>query len=534
MSPTFKISNNIDKTFNISLIEKTFENNEFIYILSKYKFNLIKSLTLDKCIFNGRDVLTSIRHKMINNEFIALENISFKNTISIDEDDNKLACLFAIMTNGKSVHTLEISDYDMIDTVFMAGLWQPIISYHLKVLILERNILDDACTGHIRDMLCSRETKLSVLRLSNNTYPGIALVFIIMMLKSIKTIYHIILDEPTIEMCGNTLDNLNFKGITLRTTTGSNNNTTAGDFIALHAHTLVKNPDCVLERLEIINYPMNPYRCRLLLSGLEINSTLTHIDLTGANNIGDEVASIMKNKQLVSLRLSRCGLDSRIVTNLLHNMSKGLKELDLSHNFIGRLGARQLSLFISKEICVLETLYINDCLLCEVGLVDIIQSIYRKPCIKDLNISNNNISRTTILEIGNMLTCNIIMCSLVMTTTTICLKDSQLLNAYRTLYTTIEKHNTKLIYMSCDFKVFERLMIRNRRIYDIKDDDSPDQIMDDLNITENILGHKRHIPLEYTSNAILCEVVDNENFYEICDDDIEYHNISNKIQKIDI
>lgn len=528
MSPNFKVYNNKDNTYNIFLIEKKFENNQFIYILSKYNLNNTKSLTLDTCEFHGRNVLTYIRNEKFNN----LQHVSFKNTIAIDGDDNKLVCLFAILTNRKSISTLEISNYIMIDTIFTTGLWQTMVSDHLKILIFANNTIDGSCAGHIKDAINARNTKLSELHLSNNTYTGYADVFISLMLRRATKIEHIILEEPSELMIENTLYNSGFTGITIKTS--SLHSIDVGDNIAKHISNLLKKSGCVLDTLIIKNYPMSIYGCRKVLHELKNNHSLTHIDLSGTSNTCEELIHITKNKCLKHLILPCCGLNTSICSNLLSCIKNGLIELDISHNFIGTKSAKNLSILISHNESHIQILKIRDCRLDDKDLTQIIQSIDSKKTMITLDISDNCFGVSTILAISHLLVSNIFMQELSMINSNhMNSRNVNIFTAYKDLYKCINENNFNLVLLECNFKIFEKLMIRNRQLNNMissEDENILNNIVDDLHIDDHkdsILGNKRHVNIDHEDIIIVDD--DNETFYEMNIDN-EYI-LSNTLKK---
>ncbi|XP_050950427.1 NACHT, LRR and PYD domains-containing protein 3 [Labeo rohita] len=160
----------------------------------------------------------------------------------------------------------------------------------------------------------------------------------------------------------------------------------------------LENVTCKLEILKLSKCVLTKESCSALASVLSSDSSsLKQLDLSN-NNLQDAGVKILsdglkENCKLEVLSLSKCNLTEEscsALASVLSADSTSVKDLDLSKNNLQDSGVKILSDGL-KENCKLEKLMLCDCKLTEESCSALATVLKSNPCLKELDMSNNNL-----------------------------------------------------------------------------------------------------------------------------------------------
>ncbi|XP_066512656.1 NLR family CARD domain-containing protein 3-like [Hoplias malabaricus] len=174
----------------------------------------------------------------------------------------------------------------------------------------------------------------------------------------------------------------------------------------------LKSSNCKLEtlRLSRFNQSLNSYEslCSVLKSP---NSPLKELDLShtdlqdsGVKLISEALKS--SHCKLETLRLTDCRFTLNSYESLcsvLNSPNSPLKELDLSHTDLQDSGVKQMSEALKSSHCKLETLRLTGCKLGEKSCEDLGSVLLVNPCLKELDLSNNDLQDSGVEKLSSAL-----------------------------------------------------------------------------------------------------------------------------------
>ncbi|XP_050950703.1 NACHT, LRR and PYD domains-containing protein 3 [Labeo rohita] len=164
---------------------------------------------------------------------------------------------------------------------------------------------------------------------------------------------------------------------------------------------ILKDSHCKLERLRLSYCAIKSEDCSALISALKSNpSHLRELTLSGnelgqlgATNLSDLLMS--PQCKLEKLDLCRCSITEKqclILTSALKSNPSHLRELDLSKNKLGNSGVENLGVLLGSSQCKLEKLHLNDCGITDVAcLAQSLAETKALQFLKELDLSNNKI-----------------------------------------------------------------------------------------------------------------------------------------------
>ncbi|KAG1948362.1 NACHT, LRR and PYD domains-containing protein 12-like [Pimephales promelas] len=159
----------------------------------------------------------------------------------------------------------------------------------------------------------------------------------------------------------------------------------------------IKDPQCKLEKLKLVNCGITDRGCADLTSALKSNpSHLRELNLIG-NKLEvsgvNQLSAVLKDPdcKLEILRLSYCGVTdvgcSGLASALRSNPSH-LRELDLSGNKLGDSGVNALSDILKDPLCKLEILRLGHCGVTDEGCAALASALRSNPShLRELDLT---------------------------------------------------------------------------------------------------------------------------------------------------
>ncbi|XP_063049908.1 NACHT, LRR and PYD domains-containing protein 12-like [Engraulis encrasicolus] len=149
------------------------------------------------------------------------------------------------------------------------------------------------------------------------------------------------------------------------------NDNVIGDSGLKQISTLLRNPDCKLQRLGLKSCSITEAGSTALASALSSNpsSHLIELDLDN-NKLGDsgvkQISTLLRNPccKLQTLGLKSCSITEEgcaALTSALTSNPSRLIQMDLDNNKLGDSGVKQISTLLRNPDCKLQTLGLSDC-----------------------------------------------------------------------------------------------------------------------------------------------------------------------------
>ncbi|XP_038644565.1 NACHT, LRR and PYD domains-containing protein 3-like [Scyliorhinus canicula] len=160
----------------------------------------------------------------------------------------------------------------------------------------------------------------------------------------------------------------------------------------------LRNPDCKVKKLQLNSTALTASCAKDLASALNINQSLTDLDL-GSNNLGDSGVKLLSvalrnpDCKIQTLRLSDNDLSDSCAEDLSSALStnRSLTHLELGINKLRDSGVKLLSVALRHPDCKIQKLglYNNTLSECSAGELSSVLSINQS--LTDLNVGNNNL-----------------------------------------------------------------------------------------------------------------------------------------------
>ncbi|XP_048026776.1 NACHT, LRR and PYD domains-containing protein 12-like isoform X1 [Megalobrama amblycephala] len=180
-----------------------------------------------------------------------------------------------------------------------------------------------------------------------------------------------------------------------------------------HLCDILKDTQCKLERLRLRYCDLTDEGCSAVTSALKSNpSHLRELDLSvnylrdsGVKNLCD----LLMNPQfkLEKLCLYRCSITEKqclILTSALKLNPSHLRELDLSVNYLGDSGVKNLSDLLMNPQCKLEKLHLCECSITEKQCVILTSGLKSNPShLRELDLSKNKTENTGLKHLCDVL-----------------------------------------------------------------------------------------------------------------------------------
>ncbi|XP_072893211.1 NACHT, LRR and PYD domains-containing protein 12-like [Hemitrygon akajei] len=160
----------------------------------------------------------------------------------------------------------------------------------------------------------------------------------------------------------------------------------------------LKNPECKIQKLWLINVGLTDSGAEDLVSALSTNPSLTDLNLS-YNKLGDSgvklVSAALRNPEckIQTLWLNNVGLTDSGAEDLVSALSTNpsLMELDLSVNKLGDSGVKLVSAALRNPECKIQTLWLDSVGLTDSGAEDLASALGTNPSLTELDLSGNKL-----------------------------------------------------------------------------------------------------------------------------------------------
>ncbi|XP_025070905.1 NACHT, LRR and PYD domains-containing protein 3-like [Alligator sinensis] len=158
----------------------------------------------------------------------------------------------------------------------------------------------------------------------------------------------------------------------------------------------LKNPNCKLQRLKLESCGFTSTGCRSLRTVLRSNWSLRELELSG-NHVGDlgaqQLCEGLKDPSchLQRLELRYCGLSAACCEDFAHVLinNPSLITLDLRGNHLGDSGVQNLCMWLKRPNCQLQKLCLWSCKLTVACCEDLTDVLRRNDSLRELQLGDN-------------------------------------------------------------------------------------------------------------------------------------------------
>ncbi|XP_072891516.1 NACHT, LRR and PYD domains-containing protein 3-like [Hemitrygon akajei] len=161
----------------------------------------------------------------------------------------------------------------------------------------------------------------------------------------------------------------------------------------------LRNPECKIQKLGLINVGLTDSGEEDLVSALSTNPSLTELNLSG-NKLGDSgvklVSAALRNPEckIQKLWLDNVGLTDSGAEDLASALSTNpsLTDLNLSGNKLGDSGVKLVSAALRNPECKIQKLWLENVGLTDSGAEDLVSALNTNPSLTDLNLRLNSLT----------------------------------------------------------------------------------------------------------------------------------------------
>ncbi|XP_072132798.1 NACHT, LRR and PYD domains-containing protein 3-like isoform X2 [Mobula birostris] len=161
----------------------------------------------------------------------------------------------------------------------------------------------------------------------------------------------------------------------------------------------LRNPECKIQKLWLNNVGLTDSGAQDLISALSTNPSLTELNLS-ANELGDSgvklVSAALRNPEckIQKLELIRVGLTDSGVEDLASALSTNpsLTELHLSNNKLGDSGVKLVCAALRNPECKLQKLELYNVGLSDSGAEDLVSALSTNTSLSELELGSNSLT----------------------------------------------------------------------------------------------------------------------------------------------
>ncbi|XP_055053347.2 NACHT, LRR and PYD domains-containing protein 3 [Misgurnus anguillicaudatus] len=253
----------------------------------------------------------------------------------------------------------------------------------------------------LRSVLSSKSSNIKHLKLSGNVLCGSGMKILSDGLKNL----HCKLETLELSECGITAGDCSLLSAALNVNPShlidldlSFNHT--GDAGVRKLSQVLKNPDCVLQKLKLVSCNLTRESCRSLSEALKTNSSLVDLDLSknSLQDLGFKFLSAGLKSPLCKLKtlcLEDCGITKTgcgLLWTALRSKPFPLTELRLNRNPIQDSGVEKISALLKETQCKLERLRLSYCEITEGGGAALASALRLNPAhLRELDLSGNKL-----------------------------------------------------------------------------------------------------------------------------------------------
>ncbi|XP_076843121.1 NACHT, LRR and PYD domains-containing protein 3-like isoform X5 [Brachyhypopomus gauderio] len=326
------------------------------------------------------------------------------------------ALMFVLLNSEEKLDEFDLGKYHPSEKCLLRLL--PVVTASRKADLSECSITEEGCAALCSALRSNPSSHLRELKLNKNK-PGDSGV---KQLSGLLEDPHCTLEKLDLSDCSIREEGCAALCSALRSNPSSHlrelklNLNKPGDSGVKQLSSLLEDPHCTLEKLDLSDCSIREEGCAALCSALRSNpsSHLRELNLN-YNKPGDsgvkQLSALLEDPHctLEKLHLSSCSIREEgcaaLCSALRSNPSSHLRELNLNYNKPGDSGVKQLSALLEDPHCTLEKLHLSSCSIREEGCAALCSALRSNPSshLRELNLNNNKPGDSGVKQLSALL-----------------------------------------------------------------------------------------------------------------------------------